>query len=77
MSSTNHNPLIDSVPAGTAANLAAVLEFVAGDKDIHPGLFLILTAARDAAAHLRDALELEADDARVDAEADSKTTGKF
>jgi hypothetical protein len=73
--SSSINPFIDdAVPAGTAGYLADLLDFLACcDDDLHPGLRLVLQAARDAARHLRDALELEADDARVDAEADAQT----
>ena len=46
------NPLIDSVQAGTAANIAAFLEFLASSEDIEAGLRLSLSAASDAARYL-------------------------
>ena len=46
------NPLIDSVQAGTAANIAACLEFLASSEDIEAGLRLSLSAASDAARYL-------------------------
>ena len=39
------NPLIDSVQAGTAANIAAFLEFLASSEAIEPGLMLSLSAS--------------------------------
>ena len=46
------NPLIDSVQAGTAANIAAFLEFLASSEDIDQGLMVALSAASDAARYL-------------------------
>ncbi len=46
------NPLIDSVQAGTAANIASVLELIASSEDIEAGLRLSLSAASDAARYL-------------------------
>ena len=46
------NPLVDSVQAGTAANIAAFLEFLASSEAIEPGLMLSLSAASDAARYL-------------------------
>ena len=46
------NPLIDSVQAGTASNIAAFLEFLASSEDIDQGLMVALSAASDAARYL-------------------------
>lgn len=46
------NPLIDSVQAGTAANIAAFLEFLASSEDIDQGLMVALSAASGAARYL-------------------------
>lgn len=46
------NPLIGSVQAGTAANIAAFLEFLASSEDIDQGLMVALSAASDAARYL-------------------------
>lgn len=45
-------PLIDSVPAGTAANIASLLDFLATGDDLDMGLTLALSAASDAARYL-------------------------
>ncbi len=52
------NPLIDgSVHHATAANVASMLEFIAGSEDVHGGLYLSLLTVTDAARHLAKALK--------------------
>lgn len=56
--SVPRNPLIDgTIHHATAANIASMLEFIAGSEDVQSGLYLSLVTVTDAARHLAKALK--------------------